>query len=250
MAYKVNQDELHEAANRSVQASSRSMEPTSGPRISFSSDFLDDKNFISITPSTETSRNHDTEQEKACNVDFEFLCNKATSDTMLTADELFFEGKLLPFCSINNAEKLNMISLKTKESEEDDEKKKAEENEENRISWLIDDDPSPRPPKCTVLWRELLRLRKQRASSLSPSSSSSSSSSGSLANVCPMDDGKEGKGKTWNREKHVKRIKKELERTRSASIRIRPVVHVPPCTQAKTKAFPPLFSLKKGSVQR
>ncbi|XP_043697758.1 uncharacterized protein LOC122648612 [Telopea speciosissima] len=233
----------------SVQATFRSTELTSSPRISFSSDFLDDKNFISITPKADqTSRNHDTEQEKARNLDFEFLSSNAPSDTMLTADELFFEGKLLPFWSMHHAEKLNRISLKPKELEEENEKKKKEE--ESRVSWFTDDDPSPRPPKCTVIWKELLRLRKQRASSLSPSSSSSSSSSGSLADMCSMDDRKEGKERPWNREKHVKRIKKEVERTRSASVRIRPIVHVPPCTQVKTTAFPSLFSLKKGSVDR
>ncbi|XP_043692083.1 uncharacterized protein LOC122642617 [Telopea speciosissima] len=223
------------------------MELTSGPRISFSSDFLDTKNFFSITPnSDQTCRNHETEQEKSRNVDFEFLSSNASSDSMLTADELFFEGKLLPFWSMHHAEQLNSISLKPKEEEE--EKKKEEEN---RLSWFMDDDPSPRPPKCTVIWKELLRLRKQRASSLSPSSSSSSSSSGSLADICPMDDGKEHKERSWNREKHVKRIKKELERTRSsASIRIRPIVHVPPCTQTKTSTFPPSLSLKKGSGER
>ncbi|XP_042475801.1 uncharacterized protein LOC122057673 [Macadamia integrifolia] len=226
------------------------MEPTSSPRISFSSDFLDNKNFITITPKSESYRNHDKEQEKSRNVDFEFLSSSASSDAMLTADELFFEGKLLPFSSIHQAEKVDKISLKPKESEDGNEEEDEKKEEESRISWFMDDDPSPRPPKCTVIWKELLRLRKQRASSLSPSSSSSSSSSGSLADLCSMDDGKEHKERSWNRGKHVKRIKKESEKTRSASIRIRPVVHVPPCNQAKASAFPPLLSLKKGSGER
>ncbi|XP_042495025.1 uncharacterized protein LOC122074243 [Macadamia integrifolia] len=243
----------------SDHSTSISTEPISSPRISFSSDFLDDINFISITPKAEIRRNHDTEQEKLRNVDFEFFSSNAPSDSLLTADELFFEGKLLPFWSIHHAEKLNKISLKPKElemeNEEDKKKKEGEENkEDSRISWFMDDDPSPRPPKCTVLWKELLGLRKQRGSSLSPSlstsSSSSSYSSGSIADMCSINDGKEGKEKSLNREKHVKRIKKEVERTRSASVRIRPIVHVPPCTQAKTTAFPPLFTLKKGRVVR
>ncbi|KAK3017911.1 hypothetical protein RJ639_002787 [Escallonia herrerae] len=98
---------------------------------------------------------------------------------MLSADELFFEGKLLPFWQTHHSEKLNKISLKTEQTEE---RAKVEEvnKEETRMSWFVDDDPSPRPPKCTVLWKELLRLKKQRASSLSPSSSSSSSSSSTM----------------------------------------------------------------------
>lgn len=119
-----------------------------------------------------------------------------------------------------------------------------EDNNNSRVNWFVDDDPSPRPPKCTVLWKELLRLKKQRASSLSPSSSSSSSSSNgsSLGDVAA----KEGSKNKENQ--HVKRIKKGLERTRSATIRIRPMINVPICTQMKNSALPPLFPLKKGKI--
>lgn len=233
-----------------IQATSRSLEPTSGPRISFSADFLDDKNFISISPKPPTEKEHEKEKdikEKARNAEFEFLSNNLNSDSMITADELFFEGKLLPFWQMHHAEKLNKLSLKTEQAEEGPAEVDAINKEEPRISWFLDDDPSPRPPKCTVLWKELLRLKKQRASSLSPSSStsSSSSSSGSLADMHPADERKE---RAFNREKHVKRIKKGLERTRSASLRVRPVINVPICTQGKNSALPPLFSIKKGRL--
>ncbi|KAL0414561.1 UNVERIFIED_CONTAM: hypothetical protein Sradi_1657800 [Sesamum radiatum] len=166
---------------------------------------------------------------------------------MITADEVFSEGKLLPFWQAQ-AEKLDKISLKTENAGDGPEEIK----EESRISWFLDDDPSPRPPKCTVLWKELLRLRKQRGSSaLSPSSSSSSSSSSrsSLAEIPPAEETKDGvRSKA---EKAVKRIKKAgQERTRTGSIRIRPMVNVPICTQAKNSALPPLFSLKKDSKIR
>lgn len=229
-----------------VQTNSRSIEPTSSPRISFSAEFLDEKNFISISPnSLLVEKGEGMEIEKARNGDFEFLSSNASSHPMLTADELFFEGKLLPFWQMQHSEKLNKISLKAKDEEEEE----VNKEESTRVNWFVDDDPSPRPPKCTVLWKELLRLKKQRASSLSPSSSSSSSSSSacSLADVATKD---EGKGASGNREKHVKRIKKGLERTRSASIRIRPMINVPICTQMKNSALPSLFPLRKGRLER
>ena len=84
---------------------------------------------------------------------------------MVTADEVFFEGRVLPFWKAQQMEKLNMIDFKPKE-----EKKTSEEGTD--VSWFVDDDPSPRPPKCTVLWKELLRLKKHHP----PSSSSSPAS--------------------------------------------------------------------------
>lgn len=233
-----------------VQATAKSVEPVSSPRISFSADFLDEKNFISISPNIQPEKQHEKQRDKARNKEFEFLSNN--SQTMLSADELFFKGKLLPFWQMQQSDKLDKMSLKTEHTEEG---AKAEDvnKEENRVSWFLDDDPSPRPPKCTVLWKELLRLKKQRASTLSPSSSSSSSSSSSFSfsssssSSSLVEEGKEGSG---TREKHVKRIKKTLERTRSASIRIRPVINVPICTQGKNSGLPPLFSFRKGKLER
>lgn len=230
-----------------LQATSRSIESSSCPRISFSADFLDENDFITISP----NEHHDQKMEcdqKARNADFEFLSNNVSSHTMLTADELFFEGKLLPFWQKQHAERLNKIRLNTKDDEIGEEEEEVVNKEETRGNWFVDDDPSPRPPKCTVLWKELLRLKKQRASNLSPSSSSSSSSSSnSFADVATADPEKKAMG---NKEKYMKRIKKGLERTRSASIRIRPMINVPICTQMKNSALPPLFPLRKGRLDR
>ncbi|XP_022760873.1 histone-lysine N-methyltransferase SETD1A-like [Durio zibethinus] len=245
-------------ALEAVQSTSRkTIEPTSSPRISFSADFLDENTFISINPHSqneeeeaEKDQKEIKEKDKARVAEFEFLSSNVSSHAMLTADELFFEGKLLPCWQMQHSEKLKKINLKTKDAEQEEEEEEEIANkEESRVSWFVDDDPSPRPPKCTVLWKELLRLKKQRASSLSPSSSSSStsSSSSSLADIATADEGKEGSG---DRDKHVKRIKKGLERTRSASIRIRPMINVPICTQVKSSALPPLFPLKKGRLER
>ncbi|KAF8089640.1 hypothetical protein N665_0500s0006 [Sinapis alba] len=203
------------------------------PRISFS----DGGDFICISPPVNCK-----ELEKVT-TEFEFLSENASPQRrMHTADELFSEGKLLPFWQEKYSEKLKNVNLKTNEEEEEKRKveatMKSNDNNSNRVSWFIDEDPSPRPPKCTVLWKELLRLKKQRkpssvrtVSSLSPSSSTSSSSS-----LEDKREEKEGKG--------AKRV---------ASMRIRPMIHVPICTPSKSSVpLPPLFPLrlKKNRVEK
>ncbi|XP_010024361.2 uncharacterized protein LOC104414864 [Eucalyptus grandis] len=227
----------------------RASDAPSSPRISFSADFLDDKNFISISPKARHEKEHDMEIDKA---DFEFLSTNVSIDSMPSADELFCEGKLLPFWQMQQSERLNKISLGSKDDGDEDGREEAKDSkEQSKANWFLDDDPSPRPPKCTVLWKELLRLKKQRSnSSLSPSSSSSStsSSSNSMADAAAKDEKKQAAARSG--EKQVKRIKKGLERTRSASIRIRPMINVPICTPAKSSALPPLFPVKKGRLDR
>ncbi|XP_057427420.1 uncharacterized protein LOC130720744 isoform X2 [Lotus japonicus] len=240
-----------------VQGNPRSIDAPSSPRISFSAEFLDDENFISISPNPVYERDHQEKEQR--NPEFEFLSSKGSNNnTVVTADELFFEGKLLPFWQMQHLEKLNKISLKPKDERELQEEEgqvevvvvsNSNKEDSSRVNnWFVDDDPSPRPPKCTVLWKELLRLKKQRSSTLSPSSSSSSSSSSasSLGDVAA----KEGKDGTRSKDQqHVKRLKKGLERTRSATIRIRPMINVPICTQVKSSALPPLFPPKKGKLE-
>ncbi|KAK1419293.1 hypothetical protein QVD17_28458 [Tagetes erecta] len=221
------------------QATTKSPDASSGPRISFSADLLDDANFICINP-------HDQQKEKEkpkTGHEFEFLSsNLSAPETMLTADELFFEGKLLPFGQKQCSEKLTKISLKCEQVKEAAAKVEDVKvvDDGNRMSWFIDEDPSPRPPKCTVLWKELLRLKKHRASALSTSSSTSSSSSSS----CSFDD------ESSKKEKHVKRVKKGLERTRSAGIKLRPMVNLPVCTQAvrTNNSLPPLYSATRKQM--
>ncbi|CAN8269920.1 unnamed protein product [Cochlearia groenlandica] len=212
--------------------------PLIGPRISLS----DGGDFICISPAMCKELEKETVKGSLKVADFEFLSENLSTEKMVTADELFFEGKLLPFWQAKHSEKLKNITLKTTNKEEEEEvmKKKKKDlenhNNENRVTWFIDEDPSPRPPKCTVLWKELLRLKKQRntsssssstktVSSLSPSSSTSSSSS----------------------------IEEAAKRTtRSTSMKIRPMIHVPICTPSSKSSvsLPPLFpiSLKKNRV--
>ncbi|KAF5201084.1 histone-lysine N-methyltransferase SETD1A-like [Thalictrum thalictroides] len=231
--------------------SSRTVEQMSSPsRISSSTDIFSDKKKIKAN-SDKTSKSHGKDNKKLRNVEFEFLSANFSTNTMLTADELFFEGKLRPFSPVEQLEELNKITLKPKEKYAEEEEPKESQKEGTRASWFMDEDPSPRPPTCTVLWKELLKLKKQRASPpLPPSSTSPSpSSSSSVVRMESIDEGKEGK---WSKEKHVKRIKKGLERTRSGSFRIRPMVNVPICTQSKsTTAMPAsMSSLKKINVDR
>ncbi|CAN7002845.1 hypothetical protein IGI04_020945 [Brassica rapa subsp. trilocularis] len=222
--------------------------PLIGPRISFSADLSDGGDFICISPVICKELEREVVKGSVKVSDFEFLSENVTPQRMHTADELFSEGKLLPFWQAKHSEKLKNVNLKTNEEEESrNVEVTMKGNNDNRVSWFIDEDPSPRPPKCTVLWKELLRLKKQRnssasssvrtVSSLSPSSSTSSSSS----------------LEREEREKEGKRGKKGLERTRSASMRIRPMIHVPVCTPSKSSVpLPPLFplSLKKNRAEK
>lgn len=217
-------------------------------RISFSSEFLDESNFISICPNPQAER--EAERARAArNADFEFLSGNVLTN-MMSADELFREGKLLPSWETHHADKVNRLSLKSESN--DTRPKKIEQIGKIEVSWFIDDDPSPRPPKCTVLWKELLKLKKQRSPSTlsSPSISSSSSSSSSRTSLTdvPFADERES-ARNKEREKSMKRMKKGQERTRS-TIKIRPVLNVPICTQAKNNVLTPLFSLRKGRVDR
>ncbi|KAL8486367.1 hypothetical protein ACS0TY_023167 [Phlomoides rotata] len=209
------------------------VEPISSPRISFSSEFLDENNFISICPKRDVG-----EREKSGrNVDFEFLSGGSTTSNMMSADELFCEGKLLPS---RHVEKLATLKTTAEVAAPTEIETSTNHDQDRRISWFLDDDPSPRPPTCTVLWKELLRLKKQRPSTLSSLSSSSSSSSSENSST---DERKKGGGE---RNKVANKVKKGLERTKSASIRIRPMINVPICT-TRNASLPPLFSLRRSS---
>ncbi|KAE8662327.1 hypothetical protein F3Y22_tig00113548pilonHSYRG00113 [Hibiscus syriacus] len=130
-------------------------EPISTSRISFSSDFfLDESNVISINP-------HSRPEEEL----------KKKGGGSGGAGELFC--RVLRRC---REERDGKTGFRGKEVNEE-EGGKAVKKEERRASWFVvgDDELSPRPPRCTVLWKELLRLKKQGASSMLPSSSSRSS---------------------------------------------------------------------------
>ncbi|KAK9004647.1 hypothetical protein V6N11_042109 [Hibiscus sabdariffa] len=140
------------------------MEPISTARTSFSSDFfLDESNFISINLH---SRNEAL--MKGPGEEFKEKSGGSGGGGGGTADGLFFEGKLLPFWQVlqqSGREHNDRIGFGDGKKADEG---RAAKREERKTSWFVvddDNDPSPRLPRCTVLWKELLRLKKQRASS-------------------------------------------------------------------------------------
>ncbi|CDY23557.1 BnaC05g40370D [Brassica napus] len=108
-------------------------------------------------------------------VDFEFLLEDPV--TMLTADELFSDGKLVPlkFSSGTNPEEKPMVPAVNTVLE-----KPCRRLEMEIDPYLF----SPRAPRCTVRWRELLGLKRlnKTPEEASPPSSSSSRLSSSTPN--------------------------------------------------------------------
>ncbi|KAF5463805.1 hypothetical protein F2P56_013937 [Juglans regia] len=100
------------------------------PRISFSSDFVD------VQQNTKQER---SSREAPVSSDFEF---SVTNYSMMSADELFFKGRFLPF-----KDNYNQMQRTTTLREE----------------LLVDDDHehiSPRPPKGSTRWKGLLGLKR------------------------------------------------------------------------------------------
>lgn len=255
-----------------IQSASRSIDSAGAtPRISFSADHGDSDStsaFISIAPKLGALRNLDrvaSEWPDTEKPEFEFLsANSSLDSNILTADELFSEGKLLPFWQAHHSENRPTCATAAAstrpgpEGEEGDEVEEsqgegegqeraagraAEEHGPGRAGpgWFMDDDLSPRPPKCTVLWKELLRLRNRPipADVVGPSHEKKEAASAGAV----------------DRDKDLnKRAKKGLERTRSGSLRIRPMINVPICSTVKGSnnyaLHPPLFRTKKGRLER
>ncbi|GER37426.1 WRKY DNA-binding protein 57 [Striga asiatica] len=176
-------------------------QPTS-PRASFSSDFFDERDFISICPDPMWGLHGSLDELNNSELDmiefeFEFPSGSRRPSTMMPADELCHQGKMLPFLQPGPKKP----GPKPRE-------------ETAKMSWLPDEGPSPRPPKCTVLWKELLSLKKRRATSAPPDLSLSDAVG-----------------------------KKVIQR------RIRPGISVPICSQAKSAAFSPIFRSRKGGFR-
>ncbi|XP_051127584.1 uncharacterized protein LOC127249034 [Andrographis paniculata] len=213
---------------------SAAVEMISSPRTSFSFDFLDDTNFISISPAAAAA--------VAQSVDFEFLSPENTAAAgMTTADELFREGKLLPFWQTQFAKKLNAVNLETAAGSAGGQETAAGNGAagESRIRWLLDDDPSPRPPKCTVLWKELLRLKKQRSSNLSPSSSS-------YVSELPPESADRRKSPAPAPVSGKEKKRSVVKKMQGGNVRIRPVINVPICsTNSSPLMLPSSRKLRK-----
>ncbi|KAA8547207.1 hypothetical protein F0562_003637 [Nyssa sinensis] len=107
--------------------------PSMSPRISFSNDFVESgHSHQQMIKHERTSRS-----EALVSSDFEF---SVTNYSMMTADELFFKGRLLPFKDSCTSQK---TTLRDELLVDDD-----------------DDDVSMRPPKGSTRWKELLGLKK------------------------------------------------------------------------------------------
>ncbi|XP_057768963.1 uncharacterized protein LOC130989002 [Salvia miltiorrhiza] len=119
--------------------------PPMSPRISFSNDFV------------ESSRSHSRAAAAAAyrdapvSADFEF---SVSNYSMMSADELFFKGRLLPLkegcCSSGKTTTLR-----------DELKNEDEDQEEEETSGSF----SLRPPKNPTRWRGFLGLRKSHIGS-------------------------------------------------------------------------------------
>lgn len=146
------------------------------PRISFSNDFVDTQQMIKLERSS---------REAPASSDFEF---SVTNNPMMTADELFSKGRLLPFkdsCT-NQLQKMTL-----------------------RDELLMDDDHGnvlpPKPPKGSIKWKELLGLKRPQILS-----KKAEKMDGSMKRVV------EGKGSMLGlEESHVSKtsqVRKETER--------------------------------------
>ncbi|RWR90062.1 putative membrane-associated kinase regulator 1 -like protein [Cinnamomum micranthum f. kanehirae] len=105
------------------------------PRISFSNDFVDPDHMIKHERATSSA---------PISSDFEF---SRTDYTMITAEEIFFKGRLLPLKE-NCTTQLQKMTLRDELL--------------HRDGW--EDDVSQRPPKAPTRWKELLGLKKTNVS--------------------------------------------------------------------------------------
>ncbi|KAG9159343.1 hypothetical protein Leryth_017970 [Lithospermum erythrorhizon] len=130
------------------------------PRISFSNDIVESSN------SSSNTHHHNLHQQimrmayrdAPVSSDFEF---SVSNYSMMSADELFSQGKLLPFKETNQMQKGTTTTLR--------DELLAGENDE-------DGDFSMKPPKISTRWRGLLGLKKSNLGSKKVDKSERSSS--------------------------------------------------------------------------
>ncbi|KAG6591844.1 hypothetical protein SDJN02_13527, partial [Cucurbita argyrosperma subsp. argyrosperma] len=136
------------------------------PRVSFSREFPDDSSAnlsgFELSPSSITDTSHaskpaisGTDLEGSAS-DFEFRLEHPV--TLIPANELFFNGKLVP---------LQLPSLKSSVKEElsatEIESRSPDTTTLRRVTEIGNADPysfSPRAPRCSSRWREILGLKK------------------------------------------------------------------------------------------
>ncbi|KAJ4829601.1 hypothetical protein Tsubulata_014266 [Turnera subulata] len=109
--------------------------PPMSPRISFSNDFADSQQIV---------RQERSSREAPVSTDFEF---SVTNYSMMSADELFFKGRLLPFKDNGGNQMQRTIR---------DELLVVDDDE---------DEVSLRPPKGSTRWKGLLGLKRSHIGS-------------------------------------------------------------------------------------
>ncbi|XP_051126159.1 uncharacterized protein LOC127248054 [Andrographis paniculata] len=228
-----------------MESSNYDISLSSSPRFSFSSNMLIPKNFrtSSLDSLLDEGIAAKITTKPNGNDEFEFHSGKFTD--MATADKLFSKGKILPSYNLTHpVQKIENISIKPERKLPPPppflQPRRIDNDNNTRINWIVfEDDPSPRPPKCSILLKELFKLGKRpshlkQAFSSSSSSSSSFSSSGgsssssfrgrSTAEISSSRDCRERSMRY--KEKNVRDSKKS-ERLNCSNIRIMPVGNVP-----------------------
>ncbi|KAL7141378.1 hypothetical protein ABFS83_08G048900 [Erythranthe nasuta] len=167
-----NQNPEH---NNNNKATGHPPPTMTSPRISFSNDFVEssqyshsNSNFNSNSNSNFNSHHHQIRAAAAAyrdapvSSDFEF---SVTNYSMMSADELFFKGRLLPLkesCTSNgayNGGKTTTLRDELEHNEEEEEEDGGGGGSGNGASFSL------RPPKNPTRWRGFLGLRKSHIGS-------------------------------------------------------------------------------------
>ncbi|CAN6466685.1 unnamed protein product [Victoria cruziana] len=122
--------------------------PPLSPRISFSNDFVEAEHLGGGGCITKRAVGASAPPE---DTDFEFSVG---NNTMLTADQLFFQGRLLPF-----KDEGRRISSSSSAPHAGSKKTSTLKDE----LCVADEDPSPRPPKGCKRWKQILGLKRASA---------------------------------------------------------------------------------------
>ncbi|TYK16384.1 putative serine-rich protein [Cucumis melo var. makuwa] len=150
-----------------------------GPRLSFSRDDSPPSNLVGplskTKPAAGESETRDPDPELVPVSEFEFRLQDPVS-LMLPADELFFDGKLVPLQvssakpSVNGLKSTRCVSS----PETTVQSRRRVEEECSTDPYLF----SPKAPRCSSRWRELLGLKKLYQSSSNGNGNGSGSGNG------------------------------------------------------------------------
>ncbi|KAK6116244.1 hypothetical protein DH2020_050040 [Rehmannia glutinosa] len=130
--------------------------PPMSPRISFSNDFVETSHSNSISNSSHSNskqlraNNNNAYRDAPVSSDFEF---SVSNYSMMSADELFFKGRLLPLKESCGASSNFQKTTTTLRDE------LLQNNDGNEDSFSL------RPPKNPTRWRGFLGLRKSHIGS-------------------------------------------------------------------------------------